>query len=831
MMNSGFNVKAAEQDTLDKWIAEIGNLDRIGVGILSWKQGWGNLKIGRSIVDETLCLAGKVFETGLGTHANSEIVLRSSHPIKTFRAKVGLDHNSNTVNATAEIMFSVFTEGVCRWSSPYQKVSDQPAIVEVDLDGAVEFTLMAKAKDSVHLAHADWAEAEVISTDGRTIVVGCSESTRYSSIMPVSFIYNGMTSEQWFRQWGITRSQSPGKTYNTLLFKTQDRDTGLKCTIELQQYLNSPACLWNVYFTNTGNAPTPILAQVKSLALCWPSDRRKTLYRARGAFHYKDGEKFEAEAFRDDFMMVRDNLKTPVAMGGTGGRSSVDWMPYFNFQTQDEGLMFGIGWAGQWQAQIKAEDDCVSFLSGMENIHTVLNPGETIRQPAILMIYWQGTEAIRGHNLLRQFIKANLAPRAEGKVMQAPVCNLTWGGMIAASHLARLQNIETEKIPFDYYWIDAGWYGNAGPNKDEFAPQWGSQAGDWSINHDTFPHEFKDISAMAHAGGKKFLLWFEPERAIQGTPITLEHPEWFLGTKVAGSNMLLNLGNPDAWQWCVEMVAGMIAEQKIDCYRQDFNFSPLPYWQSHDTPDRVGISEIRYVAGLYAFLGELRRRFPHLLIDNCASGGRRLDFEMMRYSIPLWSSDMQCFPDYISERNLQQVQGLSYWLPQFAFGTQDRAEDTYHFRTTMAAGLVVHLFPYEYRPISAEYPYQWLRDRLDEYHRAKNFFSGDFYPLCDQTDSFKSWTANQFHRPDLKSGILEVFRKKESDIEKMRLRLQDLTADVHYEFEDADRENIVTVSGKELMANGLPVEIGKRRDSRLFFYRQKAYSKGNRQPR
>ena len=82
-----------------------------------------------------------MFESGLGTHANSEIILRSSLPAKTFRAKVGLDHNSNTVNAIAEIMFSVFIDGVCRWSSPYQKVTDQPAIVEVDINGTIEFTL------------------------------------------------------------------------------------------------------------------------------------------------------------------------------------------------------------------------------------------------------------------------------------------------------------------------------------------------------------------------------------------------------------------------------------------------------------------------------------------------------------------------------------------------------------------------------------------------------------------------------------------------------------------------------------------------------------------
>jgi len=34
-----------------------------------------------------------------------------------------------------------------------------------------------------------------------------------------------------------------------------------------------------------------------------------------------------------------------------------------------------------------------------------VEPGETIRQPAILMIRWQGTDAIRGHNILRHVVQ------------------------------------------------------------------------------------------------------------------------------------------------------------------------------------------------------------------------------------------------------------------------------------------------------------------------------------------------------------------------------------------------------------------------------------------
>ncbi len=41
------------------------------------------------------------------------------------------------------------------------------------------------------------------------------------------------------------------------------------------------------------------------------------------------------------------------------------------------------------------------------------------------------------------------------------------------------------------------------------------------------------------------------------------------------------------------------------------------------------MTEIRYVEGHYAMWDELRARHPGLWIDNCASGGRRIDLETL----------------------------------------------------------------------------------------------------------------------------------------------------------------------------------------------------------
>jgi alpha-galactosidase len=100
-------------------------------------------------------------------------------------------------------------------------------------------------------------------------------------------------------------------------------------------------------------------------------------------------------------------------------------------------------------------------------------------------------------------------------------------------------------------------------------------------------------------------------------------------------------------------------DNAIDVYRQDLNIDPLPFWKGHDAPDRVGITEIRHVTGYLAFWDELQRRHPDLLIDSCASGGRRNDLESLRRAVPLWRSDYVYEP--IGTQGM--TYGLSAWLP------------------------------------------------------------------------------------------------------------------------------------------------------------------------
>jgi alpha-galactosidase len=213
-----------------------------------------------------------------------------------------------------------------------------------------------------------------------------------------------------------------------------------------------------------------------------------------------------------------------------------------------------------------------------------------------------------------------------------------------------------EKLPLDYWWMDAGWY--VMDSKDH---PWGWPCtGTWEVDTRRFPHGLRAISDHARARGVKTIVWFEPERVAQGTWLYTNNPEWLLGKD--GDQKLLNLGRPEVLQWAVDHFSRIIREQGIDLYRQDFNIDPLAYWRSGDTTDREGMTENHYVTGYLAYWDALLKRFPNLVIDTCASGAHRNDLETLRRAVPLlWGSsatrtDWPCGCRFTAP-------GLARWIP------------------------------------------------------------------------------------------------------------------------------------------------------------------------
>jgi len=333
--------------------------------------------------------------------------------------------------------------------------------------------------------------------------------------------------------------------------------------------------------------------------------------------------------------------------------------------------------------------------------------------------------------------------------------------------------------------------------------------GTWEPDPAKYPHGLKPIGDAAHAAGLGYLLWFEPERVHFGTRIDREHPEWVMKRDKEWSQ-LFRLHDPEARKWLTDYIDVQITAARLDWIRWDFNVEPLGFWRRNDAPDRQGVTEIRHIEGLYAMWDELRARHPGLVVDICASGGRRIDLETLMRGLPLWHSDLQCSGPHPAADQLQNG-GLGPWLPLHGCGNF-AYEPSYVFRSEMTAGNI--LATNAFAPDSADA----VNRTVAVYKKVRPYMLGDFYPLFPHSASEEAWYGYQFHRSDLDAGIALLFRREKNPQAAMDIRLNAINPKLNYEIVSEDSGEKRVVRGRTLSA--LRVEIPSSPGSALLYYRK-----------
>jgi alpha-galactosidase len=420
-------------------------------------------------------------------------------------------------------------------------------------------------------------------------------------------------------------------------------------------------------------------------------------------------------------------------------------------------------------------------------------------------------------------ILAHHTPRPNGQLLQPPFCEGTWGARTTESHLANIRWLQENRIPTEYYWIDAGWYGERPITEaaDGLTSAWMTQVGSWTPNAEAYPDGFAPIGAAARAAGLGFLLWIEPERAHEGSELTRTHPEWLIGPVRSGyrstANYMVNLGIPAARQHITDLVSNLIRQGGITCYRQDFNDLRVPeLFALADAPDRVGMTEIGHITGLYAFWDELLARHPGLMIDNCAGGGQRLDLETVGRSVPLTRSDLPCWPfDPLAMQ--VETQGLAPWIPLSAGVCE--APTQYAMRSALSPGIVTH-WSGQALEGGADLPLEAIRAWMTEALAMRKYFYGDFYPLLTFSLAPDVWAAWQYDRPDLGEGMVVAFRRHEAPFAQWEAKLQALEPAAEYDLYARDAQTTRRLTGAQLMAEGFGVTIGEKPGSALFTYKR-----------
>ncbi len=732
----------------------------------------GDTKFRKGSAGGPMRLGEKTCEHGIGVNSHSVVRVVLPQPGRTFRANIGLDRNVD--NSVASVRFHVEAAGRALFETDVMRPGGAPRAIEVPLDGAQEFNLIVdNGGDSRSFDQADWADARAVLQDGSEIYLdelgrGGDVETKW----PFSFVCGGNPSDKVLPTWErrVELESVDGGQRRSLILT--DPATKLELRAVATVFADSPGVDWTIHFTNKGNADTPVLEQVSALDASFLSEPGAT-----ATFH-----SLRSTCGVDDWLPFSEALAPGQhrAFAPNAGRSSLGACPFFNMQWNGGGAVVGIGWTGQWSAAVENRDGTVALQAGMQNLHLALHPGESIRTPRILLMRWAGGDPARAGNLWRATMLRHIVPRVHGEVVTPPIAHLSTAfyEMDQCTEAQALAHLDAGKdLGFECYWYDA-YYG-----KDNF-PTVGNYVlpVERGFNTTRFPNQLKPLSEAVHRAGLQFLMWFEPERICPGTLMAVEHPEWVVFPDGGGWGMF-NLAVPEARQYITDYIGGLIDTYGLNWVRIDNAVSYAPLWQKLDAaagPDRVGMAEIRYVEGLYRWWDDMRAAHPGIAIDNCASGGGRIDLELCARAIPLWRTDATINPlmnkDFHQAALQNQVMtaGLSRYVPFNASGQM--GADPYEFRSGFNGGIS---FCEDTRPEA--YPREMLRAAIVEGKRIRKYYFGNQYALTDITTSPKDWCVLQYHRPVEGDGMVVAFRRHQSPYTGFTCALNEIDPAADYE--------------------------------------------------
>lgn len=604
-------------------------------------------------------------------------------------------------------------------------------------------------------------------------------------------------------------------------------ENGITVYAESKSYTEYDAIEWVLRFENQSSENSAIFSDISDsdtlLPLEYPEQKRPGYMPKEGdacvitmngmvdGKYYWENDKISATEYGLNYEYLDKAPMKTKCFANVCGRSSEGMMPFFDVTAMGGGYITTIGWTGDWKAEFTKCDLGIRMKTGLKETRFYLKPGENVRTSSVLIMkYNKGEDR---YNKFRRLIKNHFSHKSctEAEREGLMACEL-WGGLSSEEMKKRLCELKKHGIRFEDIWIDAGWYGNCTKCDEAFSGDWGEHTGEWKVNTRVHPKRLINVAQCAKNAGAKLMLWLEPERAVTGTPVTVQHPEWFLRCKEK-TDQILNYGNEEARRYVLNVLSHYARDLELSCYRQDFNTSLTEYFAENDEENRRGITEIKHITGMYRLWDTLLEKFPDLMIDNCSSGGRRIDIETLKRSIPFFRSDYQCNfnenPEVLQTHN----SNISLYLPYNGCTSKTKG-DTYAIRSSYSSSWGGAFYNAIFQSMDGD-DLEWAKRITDEYRSIRKYFSMDFYNHGSSCFDPTAWAIWQYHDKETQSGIVMAFRRSESPFDRVNIDLKGLFSDKLYSFTDLNDFS------EQDGTSTLTVTLPQKRSSALFQYRLK----------
>lgn len=315
--------------------------------------------------------------------------------------------------------------------------------------------------------------------------------------------------------------------------------------------------------------------------------------------------------------------------GVIGGLPTCGFFPLVAVEDTKAGVTWGAQLAhpGSWQMEVYRRDDLGAMSGGLADREfghwqKTLAPGETFASPPAFLTCVAGglDDACASLTAAQEPPLAHLPVSEAGLPVMFNEWATSWGDPSHANMVKLAAALQGTGVK--YLVMDAGWYKPDGGS-------WGDAQGEWRPNAKMYPEGLRATADAIRAAGLVPGLWFEMEVVGSSSPL-FHRTEWLLrrdGRPItAGTRRFLDLRQPEVVAHLAERVIGLLRDNGFGYLKVDYNEN---IGIGVDGAESLGEGLRQHLAGVQAFFRRIRAELPDLVIENCSSGGHRLEPSML----------------------------------------------------------------------------------------------------------------------------------------------------------------------------------------------------------
>ena len=326
--------------------------------------------------------------------------------------------------------------------------------------------------------------------------------------------------------------------------------------------------------------------------------------------------------------------------GQLGSMPVKKWFPFLVVEDSESGDFLGVQLycGSSWQIEIFRKDDFINIQGGIADRDfgqwsKTVNPGESFETPRAVVACGKSLAEVCD-KLVRAQNPRIAAPDADMPVIFNEYCT-TWGNPTLEN--IRKTAAKLQGTGVKYLVIDSGWY------KTETCKDWFSGAGDWNPSTELFPNGIKEVADVIKSYGLIPGLWYEFETCGSASEI-YNKTDMLLSRDgypvTAGGRRFLDMRKEEVWNYLDKKVLNLLRNSGFGYIKIDYNET---IGAGVDGADSLGEGLRQSVEGTQKYFSRLADEMPDLVIENCSSGGHRIEPSFMELaSMASFSDAHEC---------------------------------------------------------------------------------------------------------------------------------------------------------------------------------------------